>query len=329
MSKKKRRTKAPGQSHREGVTLVQLMDMFPDEETAAKWFEDSVWGDQRCCGHCGSTNTARANHPTMPYWCPDCRRYFSVRTGTAIARSNVPLRKWAIAIYLYLTNLKSVSSMKLHRDLGVTQKTAWFMLHRLREASAKETGIRFEGPIEVDESYFGGKRKNMHASKRKTLDGRGATGKTAVVGMKDRSTNKVKAQVVRRTDSDTLVGFIVEHADPYADVHTDESKAYQRIPFRHHHYTVAHSLGQFVDGMAHINGMESFWSTIKRAYQGTFHKISPKHLNRYVQEFTGKHNIRDQDTLDQMRAMVAGLVGRNLLYRELTADNGLDSGARS
>ena len=127
--------------------LIELMEMFPDEGAATRWFESTVWGSTRCCGKCGSTNTRPVpNAKPMPYWCSDCRGYFSVRTGTAIARSNVPLRKWAIAIYLCLTSLKSVSSMKLHRDLDVSQKTAWFMLHRIREAWATESGGKLSGP---------------------------------------------------------------------------------------------------------------------------------------------------------------------------------------
>ncbi len=164
---------APGKAHREGLTLVQLMDMFPDEAAATAWFESVVWNGARHCGKCGSVNTREVpNAKPMPYWCTECRSYFSVRTGTPLARSNVPLRKWAIAVYLCLTNLKSVSSMKLHRDIGVSQPTAWFMLHRIREAWAGAAGGPFDGPIEIDETCMGGKRKNMSKKKRKTLTGR-------------------------------------------------------------------------------------------------------------------------------------------------------------
>ena len=322
--------KAPGKSHREGITLVELMDMFPTEEAATKWFEDVFWRGGRHCGKCGSVNTREVpNAKPMPYWCTDCRSYFSVRTGTAIARSNVPLRKWVIAIYLCLTSLKSVASMKLSRDIGVSQPTAWFMLHRIREAWAGENGEPFDGPVEVDETYFGGKRKNMSKAKRKEMadTGRGAVGKTAVVGMKDRDSNKVTARVVDDTDAATLQGFVADHAAPDAKVYTDDAAAYKGMPFEH--ASVRHSVGEYVRDMAHTNGVESFWSMLKRAHKGTFHKISPKHLNRYVQEFAGKHNIRDSGTLAQMRDTVARLVGRNLLYRNLIADNGLASGARS
>ena len=266
----------------------------------------------------------------MPYWCTTCRSYFSVRTGTALERSRVPLRKWAIAIYLELTSLKSISSMKLHRDIGVTQATAWFMLHRIREAwsDADDRGS-FSGPVEVDETYFGGKRRNMSNAKRAELagTGRGPVGKTAVVGAKDRATKQVAAQVVRSTNKETLQGFVKDHADSEATVYTDDASAYASLPFKHE--TVKHSVSEYVRGKAHTNGVESFWSMLKRAHEGTFHKISPKHLNRYVQEFAGKHNIRDADTLAQMTVLAAGLVGKRLMYRDLVADNGLASGARA
>ena len=322
--------KAPGKAHREGITLVELMDMFPDEVTATAWFESVFWGGERHCGHCGSTRTYKGDGGNgMPYRCTDCRGYFSVKTGTAIARSKVPLRKWAIAIYLCLTSLKSVSSMKLHRDIGVSQPTAWFMLHRIREGWAPGSRAPFDGPVEVDETYFGGKRKNMSKAKRKEMAdaGRGSVGKTAVVGMKDRDSNKVTARVVADTDAATLQEFVRGHAAPDATVYTDDAGAYKGMPFKHE--SVRQSVGEYVRDMAHTNGVESFWSMLKRAHKGTFHKISPKHLDRYVQEFAGKHNIRESGTLAQMRDTVARLVGRNLLYRNLIADNGLESGARS
>ena len=169
---------------------------------------------------------------------------------------------------------------------------------------------------------MGGKRKNMSNAKRKELagTGRGAVGKTAVVGAKDRATNQVSARVVD-------AGFVVEHTAPGATVYSDEAAAYEGIPFDHE--SVKHSVAEYVRGMAHTNGMESFWSMLKRAHTGTFHKMSPKHLNRYVQEFAGKHNVRESDTLDQMRDVVSRLMGRTLTYDRLVADNGLSSGARS
>ena len=323
--------KAPGKSHREGLSLVEMMDMFPIEDTAREWIESIVWPNGRCCGKCGSTRTREASHKTMPYWCSDCRSYFSVKTGTPLASSNIPLRKWAIAIYLCLTSLKSVSSMKLHRDLSISQKAAWFMLHRIREAWMPKAGDDepFDGPVEVDETFVGGKRKNMSNAKRKELSGtgRGSVGKTAVVGAKDRASNQVSARVVESVDKTTLHGFVIEHTASGATVYTDEASIYEGMPFVHE--AVKHSVAEYVRGQVHTNGMESFWSMLKRAHTGTFHKMSPKHLNRYVQEFAGKHNLRESGTLDQMREVVSRLMGRTLTYDRLIADNGLSSGARS
>ncbi len=314
----------PGKTYRDGLTIVEMMDMFPTEDAAREWFESIIWPNGRYCPKCGSLRTREASHKKMPYWCSDCRSYFSVKTGTAMQSSKIPLRKWAIAIYLCLTSLKSVSSMKLSRDLGVKQQTAWFMLHRIREAWTTGDDIPFGGPVEVDETYFGGKRKNMSNAKRKELTGRGAVGKTAVVGMKDRETNMVRAEVVTETDSETLQDFVECNTDANATVYTDDARAYKGMDRLHE--SVRHSVGEYVKGMAHTNGIESLWAMLKRAHDGTFHKISPKHLQRYVNEFEGKHNIRESGTLVQMRGTVARLVGERLLYRDLIADNGLSNG---
>ncbi|MCY4608188.1 MAG: IS1595 family transposase [bacterium] len=241
------------------------------------------------------------------------RRYFSVKTGTAIERSCVPLRKWVFAIYLELTGLKGVSSMKLHRDVEVTQKTAWFMLHRIREGLLgrnDDDDDPFTGAVEADETYVGGKKDPRHP-------GRGAVGKAIVAGVKDRETKRVRARVVTDTKKATLHGFVQETTDTeQATVYTDELRSY--IGVAKDHQTVRHSAREFVDGMAHTNGIESFWATLKRAYHGTYHCFSHKHVDRYVAKFTAKHNLRDEGTADQMGAVVTGMVGRRLTYARLT-----------
>ena len=174
---------------------------------------------------------------------------------------------------------------------------------------------------------MGGKRKNMSNAKRKKLTGGGPVGKTAVAGVKDRASNQRAAKVVTTPDMEILRGFVKEHTAKGATVYTDAAKAYETLPFAHE--AVEHSVKEYVRGRAHTNGMESFRSMLKRAHEGTFHKISAKHLNRYVTEFAGKHNVRDSGTPAQTPALVAGLVGKRLMYRGLIADTGLSSGARS
>jgi len=306
---------APGRAHREGVTLVELAERFPTEEAAREWFEAVIWPNgERCCTRCGSLDTHEAKHRTMPYRCRDCKRYFSAKMGTALEGSKVTYKQWVYAIYLSLTNLKGVSSLKIRRDLGVSQPTAWFIMHRMREAWGY-TPEQFDGPIEVDETYIGGKDSNRHENKKLKM-GRGPVGKTAVVGVKDRATKRVQAKVVERTNAATLVPFVESHRKEGVMAYTDEARAYLSLE---NHETVKHGVKEYVNGQAHTNGMESFWGMLKRGYHGVFHYMSPRHLHRYVNEYAGKHNIRDMDTIEQMQDTVARLVGKRLLWRDLTA----------
>ncbi|MCY4558081.1 MAG: IS1595 family transposase [Chloroflexi bacterium] len=249
----------------------------------------------------------------MTHRCRDCakRRMLSLKSRTVMQGSPLGYPTWAFAIYLVTTSLKGVSSMKLHRDLGINQKSAWYLAHRIRETWKREESP-FIGPTEADKTHVGGKFKNMHADKRDHYN----YGKTIVAGVKDGRTNRVSAGVVDNTTAQTLQAFIEDRVVNNARVYADDGAGYRNMPFFEHE-SVNHSAGEYVRGDAGTQGIESFWSMLKRAQTGTFHKISPKLLDRYVTEFAGRHNDCASDTLAQMGNYVREMVGRRLKFADL------------
>ena len=311
--------KGPGRAERQGISVVELFEMFPDDTAAEQWFESQRWPDGITCPRCDSKRySVIASRKPMPYRCKDCRKHFSVRVGTVMQDSNLGLQKWVIAIYMMTVGIKGTSSMRLHRDLKMTQATAWHLMQRIRQ-SFVDAGNPLTGPVEVDETFIGGKEANRHASK-KSPGGKWLAGKYAVVGMKSRDTKAVKAQVIAPVSSVTLQRFVTKHTNDGNTVYSDQNPGY--LGLRKHGYTleqVNHSVKEYVNGQAHTNGIESFWAGLKRGYYGTYHKMSEKHLHRYVDEFAGRQTIRGQDTVDQMAFIAKGFVGKRLRYQDLVA----------
>ena len=297
------------------LSLEELFVMFPDNKTAMEWFEGNMWPDGRECPRCGYKYTCVAKHPEMPYFCSECKKYFSVKIGTIMESSKISYRKWAVATYLIATHPKGVSSVQLGKDLGTSQSAAWFLMHRLRESWHTISGPDLmSGPVEVDEVYLGGREKNKHADKK------GKRGKTAVVGIKDRKTGTIRATPVPETTAARLTEFVESNIAKGAKVFTDENRAYCALE---NHETVNHGDGECVRGEVHVNGMESFWALVRRGYNGTFHHIEPKHLHRYVNEFAGRLGMRALDVVSKMCAIVRNLAGKRLTYRQLVAPSTL------
>ena len=306
----------PGRVDREGLTLTELFRKFPDHATAEAWFAAQRWPDGARCPHCDHASVqSGAKHPTMPYRCRACKKRFSVKTGTVMEGSNLGYQTWAIAVYRMTTSLRGVSSMQLHRDLGITQKAAWHLAHRIRQAWGLPAEEPMAGPVEVDETYIGGLEGNKHERKRQ----RGNTGKVIVIGAKDRATGEVRAEVLGREDAPRMRDYVRRHAAPKALVYSDGHGAYTSLEGEFRHRAVQHSAGTYVIFGVHTNSIENFWSQLKRGYHGTYSHWSAQHLHRYLDEFTGRANARGDDTMDQMAGIARGMVGKRLRYRELTA----------
>ncbi|MYE50003.1 MAG: IS1595 family transposase [Gammaproteobacteria bacterium] len=316
----------------ETLSVPQLYRAFPDDASCRKWLEGVRWQGEPVCPHCGGLDDIKPPPPSKPghWWCKPCRKHFTATTGTCLHSTKIPLQDWLFAIYSVLTARKGVSSLQLSKELGITQKSAWFMLQRIREACDKGD-FRIGGIVEVDETYIGGKESNKHES-RKLRAGRGPVGKSAVVGARERG-GRVKAKPVDRTDGATLIPFVEGSVEPGSTVYTDDAAAYAALPSvinQFQHDTVAHGAGEYVRGDVHTNSIEAVWSVLKRSITGTWHKVSPKHLARYVNETTFRLNEGncEVDTIDRMMALAFGIGGKRLRYEDLIADNGLPSMAR-
>jgi len=319
------------------VTLQQAIVYFGDAERAfeyAKWLR---WPDDKVtCPRCGSDSNSFVK--TRKLWfCNGCKKQFTLKVGTIFEDSPIGLDKWMAAFWMLVNCKNGISSYELHRSLGISQKSTWFMLHRIREAMKNKSVVKFggpqSGPVEVDETYVGGKINKMHRSKiREKYKGMPTVGlspiKAIVMGIRDRETRQVRAKVIPNTKRETLQNQILENIEKKSKVYTDQNQGYYNLAQKDFvHETVDH-LQEYVRGQVHTQGIENFWSLLKRSLKGTYVAVEPFHLDRYVSEQVFRFNNRatkDNPLTDEDRFALAmtQAVGRRLTYAQLRG-NGAD-----
>jgi len=302
------------------ISTFELLDKFPTEESARLYFEEKLWNNKPKCPSCANQTPEKIyHHPSRIglYRCKCCQVQFSVRSNTVMHGSKIPLRKWIYAMYLIVTARKGISSYQLAKELGITQKSSWFMGHRIRKA-CQSNKVILSGLVEMDETYIGGIEKNKHKHKKtKGTQGRSTKTKTPVVGMRSRDGTVVAAKM-DKVDSENIQIMIDSHLDNDATLCTDEATIYKGIE-GYKQLMVNHSAGQYANTIAYTNGIESVWALLKRGYHGVFHHFSDKHLNRYVDEFVFRLNEGNvkRSTLERVESIMSGFSGNRLSYRML------------
>ncbi len=297
-------------------TLIEAIRYFADLDVCTEFVAGLRWVNGPICPRC--EGTAHSFLTTRRVWkCKACKKQFSVKVGTIFEDSPLGLDKWLLSVWLIANSKNGISSHELARALGVTQKSAWFMLHRIRLAMQTGSFEKFDGTVEVDETFIGGKARNMHKSERaRKIHGTGGMDKTAVAGVLNRG-GDVRATVVPDRKRATLQAQVRRNVAPGATVYTDALDAYSGLCGEFVHETVDHA-EQYVCGQVHTNGIENFWSLLKRGLHGTYVSVEPFHLFRYLDERVFTYNMRDLSDFGRFTAVLAMVGGRRLTYTRLT-----------
>jgi len=298
-------------------SLPQLLDYFRDEKTGIEYYEKLRWNGKPVCPFCGVDKAPYVTNRGYKCSDKDCGKKFTVRVGTIFENSKISFRIWFAAIFLAGSNRKGISSLQLSRELGITQKTAWFVLHRVREMlkTNAPTMVGENGPVEADETYIGGKEKNKHASKR-TKDGE-SDKKSVVLGVIERN-GKVVLKYVPNASEENMVPFVKQYVNIGAKLYTDEFRSYRKLGRDYVHETINHSLKLYVNGDIHTNTIENFWSVLKRGLYGIYHSVSEKHLDRYLNEFASRFNERKESEQVKFEKFLTQS-GKRLKYKNLIA----------
>ena len=305
-------------------TLIDAVRYFSDEKICGEYMKQIKWPDGKVtCPKCAGDNIGTIATRAM-YKCRACKKQFSAKVDTIFEGSPLPLSSWFVAVWMIANCKNGISSLELHRAIGVTQKSAWFMLHRIRLAMRQGHFRKLHDVVESDETFIGGAAANMHAEIReRVIQGRGSVGKTIVHGVLERgdkgdNPSQVRAKVVPNTEQVTLMGELLRNVERETVVCTDASTSYANIAERYIHRFVDHSV-KYAEGKVHTNGLENFWSLVKRMIRGTYVNVAAFHLDRYLDEESWRFNFRRMNDGRRFATVMLGVLGRRITYRQLCA----------